>query len=190
MNGGRVPKRKSPARAGPSRVVWTNARSAYPTAAAVRKAARGGVMPARSAAASVKSSGLPRWRWEFQLRRHCYAPMREGCRRLLRLRAQKLEQGGNAGDGGRRPHARPGDCQEEISADHNDMIYAESCAQIEARRKAFLRKWRRLAIEPHLHGGAVAFSRLVAFSHSNRKAGGIRVRPLSGSRFGRGPSSG
>jgi transposase-like protein len=31
---------------------------------------------------------------------------------------------------------------EEISADYNDMIYAESCAQIEARRKAFLRKWR------------------------------------------------
>jgi transposase-like protein len=31
---------------------------------------------------------------------------------------------------------------EEISADYNDMIYAEGCAQIEARRKAFLRKWR------------------------------------------------
>jgi putative transposase len=31
---------------------------------------------------------------------------------------------------------------EEISADYNDMIYAESCPHIEARRKAFLRKWR------------------------------------------------
>src|SRR5204862_7401443 len=40
---------------------------------------------------------------------------------------------------------------EEISADYNDMIYAESRAQVEARRKAFLRKWR-------LKHGAVADS--------------------------------
>jgi transposase-like protein len=31
---------------------------------------------------------------------------------------------------------------EEISADYTDMIYAESAKEIEARRKAFLRKWR------------------------------------------------
>jgi putative transposase len=31
---------------------------------------------------------------------------------------------------------------EEITADYNDMIYAETCQQIEARRKAFIRKWR------------------------------------------------
>jgi putative transposase len=31
---------------------------------------------------------------------------------------------------------------EEISADYTDMIYAESAKEIEARRNAFLRKWR------------------------------------------------
>ena len=31
---------------------------------------------------------------------------------------------------------------EEISADYTDMIYAETVKEIEARRKAFLRKWR------------------------------------------------
>jgi putative transposase len=31
---------------------------------------------------------------------------------------------------------------EEITADYNDMIYAASRAEVEARRKAFIRKWR------------------------------------------------
>ena len=31
---------------------------------------------------------------------------------------------------------------EEISADYNDMIYAETPKQIEARRRSFIRKWR------------------------------------------------
>src|SRR6516164_888493 len=31
---------------------------------------------------------------------------------------------------------------EEVSADYNDMIYAASAAEIEQRRRAFLRKWR------------------------------------------------
>ena len=31
---------------------------------------------------------------------------------------------------------------QEISADYNDMIYAKSKQEIEARRKAFIRKWR------------------------------------------------
>jgi transposase-like protein len=31
---------------------------------------------------------------------------------------------------------------EEITADYSDMIYAMSCEEIEARRKAFIRKWR------------------------------------------------
>jgi transposase-like protein len=31
---------------------------------------------------------------------------------------------------------------EEISADYTDMVYAETAREIEARRKAFLRKWR------------------------------------------------
>jgi transposase-like protein len=31
---------------------------------------------------------------------------------------------------------------EEISSDYNDMIYADSKLEIEAKRKAFIRKWR------------------------------------------------
>src|SRR6516225_10676340 len=31
---------------------------------------------------------------------------------------------------------------EEISADYNDMIYATSAAEVEQRRRAFIRKWR------------------------------------------------
>ena len=31
---------------------------------------------------------------------------------------------------------------DEVSADYNDMIYAASPAEIEQRRRAFLRKWR------------------------------------------------
>ena len=36
----------------------------------------------------------------------------------------------------------PDRLHEEISADYNDMIYAGTKQEIEARRKAFLRKWR------------------------------------------------
>ena len=36
----------------------------------------------------------------------------------------------------------PDRLHEEVSADYTDMIYAESAKEIEARRKAFLRKWR------------------------------------------------
>jgi putative transposase len=31
---------------------------------------------------------------------------------------------------------------EEITSDYNDMIYAATCEEISARRKAFIRKWR------------------------------------------------
>src|SRR3981189_593706 len=31
---------------------------------------------------------------------------------------------------------------EEITADYNDMIYAETSQKIEVRRKSFIRKWR------------------------------------------------
>jgi len=37
---------------------------------------------------------------------------------------------------------RPSGLHEEVSADYNDMIYAASAAEIEARRRAFIRKWR------------------------------------------------
>jgi transposase-like protein len=36
----------------------------------------------------------------------------------------------------------PDRLHEEISADYNDMIYAKTGQEIEARRKAFIRKWR------------------------------------------------
>src|SRR3954466_7182829 len=36
----------------------------------------------------------------------------------------------------------PETLHEEISADYTDMIYAASAKQVEAKRKAFLRKWR------------------------------------------------
>jgi transposase-like protein len=36
----------------------------------------------------------------------------------------------------------PDALHEEISADYTDMIYAETAKQVEAKRKAFLRKWR------------------------------------------------
>jgi transposase-like protein len=36
----------------------------------------------------------------------------------------------------------PDRLHEEVSADYNDMIYAKTKQEIEARRKAFLRKWR------------------------------------------------
>lgn len=45
----------------------------------------------------------------------------------------------------------PDRLHEEISADYNDMIYAKTKQEIEARRKAFIRKWR-------LKCGAVADS--------------------------------
>ena len=37
---------------------------------------------------------------------------------------------------------RPRRLHEELTADYTDMIYAETADEIEARRKAFLRKWR------------------------------------------------
>ena len=39
-------------------------------------------------------------------------------------------------------HARLQPLREEITADYNDMIYAATREEIEARRKAFIRKWR------------------------------------------------
>ena len=36
----------------------------------------------------------------------------------------------------------PNKLYDEISADYTDMIYAETAEEVEAKRKAFLRKWR------------------------------------------------
>jgi transposase-like protein len=36
----------------------------------------------------------------------------------------------------------PDRLHEEVSADYNDMIYAATPKEVEARRKAFIRKWR------------------------------------------------
>jgi transposase-like protein len=61
---------------------------------------------------------------------------------------------------------------EEISADYNDMIYAESCAQIEARRKAFLRKWRlkHRAVADSLRKRAIGSSPSRACRRANGRA--------------------
>jgi transposase-like protein len=40
---------------------------------------------------------------------------------------------------------------EEVSADYNDMIYATSAAEIEVRRRAFVRKWRLKSPRPTTH---------------------------------------
>jgi putative transposase len=53
---------------------------------------------------------------------------------------------------------------EEITADYNDMIYAETSQKIEARRKAFVRKWRvkhRAVADSLEEAGA----RLFSFTH-------------------------
>src|SRR5882757_8419151 len=49
---------------------------------------------------------------------------------------------------------------EEITADYNDMIYATTREEIEARRKAFIRKWRikHRAVADSLEEGARLFS--------------------------------
>ena len=39
-------------------------------------------------------------------------------------------------------HAPERELHDEITADYNDMIYAATREEIEARRKAFIRKWR------------------------------------------------
>src|SRR5215208_5725699 len=54
---------------------------------------------------------------------------------------------------------------EEISADYTDMIYAATAAEIEERRRAFLRKWRlrHRAVADSLEepgGNLFAFARL------------------------------
>ena len=36
----------------------------------------------------------------------------------------------------------PDTLQEEVTADYTDMIYAATVAEVQARRRAFLRKWR------------------------------------------------
>ena len=48
---------------------------------------------------------------------------------------------GGRPDGNLLAHA-PQRLYEEVSADYNDMIYATSAAEIEAHRRAFIRKWR------------------------------------------------
>jgi hypothetical protein len=44
---------------------------------------------------------------------------------------------------------------EEVTADYTDMIYAATPAQIESRRKAFIRKWA-----PQVSGGSQVELRL------------------------------
>ena len=69
---------------------------------------------------------------------------------------------------------------EEITADYNDMIYAETSQQIEARRKAFIRKWRvkHCAVADSLEE---AGARLFSFARLPPTNGGARARPMRSS---------
>jgi len=56
-------------------------------------------------------------------------------------------EGGNATGPNDRPNRNllghaPKHLHDELTEDYRDMIYAETAAEIETRRKAFLRKWR------------------------------------------------
>ena len=52
---------------------------------------------------------------------------------------------------------------EEVSSDYNDMIYASSAAEIEVRRRAFIRKWR-LKCKPVADSLEEAGERLFTFT--------------------------
>ena len=78
---------------------------------------------------------------------------------------------------------------EEISADYTDMIYAATAAEIEERRRAFLRKWR-------LRHRAVADSleeaggNLFAFARLPRASGRARAPPMPSNTCTRSSSAG
>ena len=66
---------------------------------------------------------------------------------------------------------------DEITADYNDMIYAATRQEIEARRKAFIRKWRlkHRAVADSLRSRRPA----VHLAHDRRQAnGGARGLPM------------
>jgi putative transposase len=53
---------------------------------------------------------------------------------------------------------RPSACTTKSPADYDDMIYAETSQQIEARRKALIRKWRGAVADNLEEAGARLFS--------------------------------
>jgi putative transposase len=57
----------------------------------------------------------------------------------------------------------PDPLHDEISADYNDMIYAKTVKEIEAKRRAFLRKWR-LKCRPVANSLEEAGDRLFTFT--------------------------
>ena len=75
---------------------------------------------------SLSSTAVPAWtrRWRRS------GPM---CRSSVSARAHnRVISSSHAPDG----------LNEEVSADYNDLIYAQTRQEIEAKRKAFIRKWR------------------------------------------------
>jgi transposase-like protein len=60
----------------------------------------------------------------------------------------------------------------QISADYNDMIYANSKPEIEAKRKAFIRKWRLKcrAVADSLEEAGETLSTFARFPKSQRKS--------------------
>jgi putative transposase len=78
---------------------------------------------------------------------------------------------------------------DEITADYNDMIYAETRDEIAARRKAFIRKWRlkHRAVADSLEE---AGDRLLAFTGCRRVSGAACERPTRSSGCTRSSSEG
>jgi Transposase, Mutator family len=66
---------------------------------------------------------------------------------------------------------------EEITEDYNNMIYAETSQQIEARRKAFIRKWR-IKHRPAADSPEEAGARLSASPACRRNNGGAPALPM------------
>jgi transposase-like protein len=66
---------------------------------------------------------------------------------------------------------------EEVSGDYNDMIYATSAAEIEVRRRAFIRKWRlkREAVADSLEE---ADDRLFTFTRCPSAKRRVRAQPM------------
>ena len=65
---------------------------------------------------------------------------------------------------------------EKISADYTDMIYAATAAEIEERRKAFLRKWR-LRYRAVAESLEEAGDKLFAFTRLRRASGRAPAQP-------------
>jgi putative transposase len=74
----------------------------------------------------------------------------------------------------------PRSLHDELTGDYRDMFYAETNAEIETRRKAFLRKWR-LKCKAVADSLEEAGDRLFTFTRLDRRSGNRRGRPTPSS---------